>query len=601
MRRRRALRAIGLASAGACLGARGGGGGRGVARADAGGEAAPAAPGALQPSDVVFMYEATPEVYAAYGATVLGWGGTPTPERLKAAAGVAWHGSVGMVTEFAGYHERFPKTWEEGLCRDVHGQPLKVPWLTDQQHQGVPYWWCCTRQPQFRQFLGERVVEIVRAGARGVHVDDHLGSSGALFLGACFCGRCVAAFRDHLAAVPAAERARLGVGEPAAFDYGVALRLWLAQDPAGAPRRVQEHPLWHEWSACQLRAAAAYMLELRALVARTAGRPLPLSANAGLLWANHLADYRAVDYWSAETEHEAASGRVSDRPLFAYRLAEAMGRPYAATATGQDWAFVKETGCSGLVRSWIAGGYAAGQLLMGPHHQWCYTEEKGTHWYDGPAEAYAPLYRFVRANAALFDTHETWADLAVVMPHRSWAAGRERWLAIGEQLAAANVSYRLVVGGDDVIDKDLTRAELAGAGVVLSPATADLLPADRAVVDGLPASAVVVDTVERALAAVRPAVRVEPSAPVRVLPRVSREDVIVHVLNRAYEPETDAVRPLRGVTLRVDRERLAVARGAMRARVLVPGGDATEVALGADGRLVLDLAGPWALVRLARA
>jgi hypothetical protein len=193
VRRRRALREIGLASAGACLAARGR-----SARAE--GPAHPEAgrPSlALQRSDVVFMYEAAPEVYAAYGATLLAWGGAPTAERRRAAVGVAWHGSVGMVTEFAAYHRRFPRTWEEGLCRDVHGQPLKVPWLTDQQHEGVPYWWCCTRQPQFRQFLEERVAEIVRAGADGVHVDDHLGSSGALFLGACFCGRCVAGFREH--------------------------------------------------------------------------------------------------------------------------------------------------------------------------------------------------------------------------------------------------------------------------------------------------------------------------------------------------------------------------------------------------------------------
>jgi len=82
-------------------------------------------------------------------------------------------------------------------------------------------------------------------------------------------------------------------------------------------------------------------------------------------------------------------------------MADAMGRPLAATASGQDWAFVKERGCSGLVRSWIAASYASGHALMAPHRQWCHTEEKGTHWYDGPREAYAPLYRFARQHTAL--------------------------------------------------------------------------------------------------------------------------------------------------------------------------------------------------------
>ena len=92
-----------------------------------------------------------------------------------------------------------------------------------------------------------------------------------------------------------------------------------------------------------------------------------MSANAGLLWPNHLADYRALDFFSAEIEHGAADLRLTDRPLFAYRLADAMGRPLAATASGQDWAFVKEHGRSGLVRGWIAASYAAGHSLMAPH------------------------------------------------------------------------------------------------------------------------------------------------------------------------------------------------------------------------------------------
>ncbi len=92
----------------------------------------------LRPSDVVFMYQAPREIYEDYGATLLAWGGTPTPESLQQAAGIKYFGSVGMVTEFNRYYDRDPKTYEAGLCRDLEGQPFKVPWLTDHQHQGVP-------------------------------------------------------------------------------------------------------------------------------------------------------------------------------------------------------------------------------------------------------------------------------------------------------------------------------------------------------------------------------------------------------------------------------------------------------------------------------
>ena len=134
-------------------------------------------------SDVVFMYQADRAIYAQYGATVLAWGGKPTPKSLAEAAGVKFFGSVGMVTEFARYYDRFPETYEQGLCRDIQNQPVKVPWLTDHQHHGKPYWWCCTQQPLFRKYLTERVVETVQAGAAGLHIDDHLGTAGGLWLG----------------------------------------------------------------------------------------------------------------------------------------------------------------------------------------------------------------------------------------------------------------------------------------------------------------------------------------------------------------------------------------------------------------------------------
>src|SRR5437868_7064340 len=64
----------------------------------------------LNHSDVVFMYEADRKVYQEYGATMLAWGGKPTPKSLEQAQGMKFFGSVGMVTEFARYYERFPET-----------------------------------------------------------------------------------------------------------------------------------------------------------------------------------------------------------------------------------------------------------------------------------------------------------------------------------------------------------------------------------------------------------------------------------------------------------------------------------------------------------
>jgi len=321
-----------------------------------------------------------------------------------------------------------------------------------------------------------------------------------------------------------------------------------------------------------------------------------MSANAGLLWPNHLADYRALDFFSAEIEHGAASLRLSDRPFFAYRIADAMGRPLAATASGQDWAFVKERGCPGLVRAWIAASYAAGHALMAPHRQWCYTEEKGTHWYDGPREAYAPLYRFVRENQAFLDGYEAWAEVGLVMPHRSFVADRERWIGMGEALAAAGVPYRVVMGGDEVVDHPIEPGDLQGLRVLLDPAPEDLLPADRAALETAVVQGRRVRTVGEAIAAARAVVAVEGDAPLRLLPRVGPGGAVVHVLGRSYDSQRDTVATLRDVSLRFDLEALGAA-GCRRARVVAPDSATVEVPVEA-GRVRLSSVGLWSIVHL---
>ncbi len=511
----------------------------------------------LKHSDVVFMYQGSRQTYQEYGATVVAWGGKPTPESLASAEGLTFLGSVGMVTEFARYHDRFPETYAQALCRDINGRPVKVPWLTDHQHKGIPYWWCCTQQPQFRQYIRERVVETVKAGADGVHIDDHMGTAGGLWLGICFCDRCIEGFQEFLQSLSTETLRELGVDDPVSFNYREAVRKWLDEDTT-KQRRVQQHPLWSQWTIYQCHAQAAFMQELRELAAETAGHPVPIAANAGLLWPRHLSDYKALDLFSAETDHHAERQRFSDQPLVAYRLAEAMGRPYAATASGQDWAFVKEKDRPGLVCGWIALSYAAGQRLMAPHRQWCYTQEKGTHWYQGPAEKFAPLYRFVRRDKALFDGYETYADIAVVLPHRSFVKDRDRWFRICEALAQANISYRLMVAGDEIVDHPLRAQDLDKATVLLIPERNEFLPADKRLIEGLSREKHIYKKLDDALTAVKPAVNIQAKGTVRVLPRVKPGNAVIHLLNYNYEPADDDVAPQRDVHIRINLKALGL-------------------------------------------
>ena len=320
----------------------------------------------IQKSDVVFMYQADPATYAAYQTTLLAWGGRPTEQSLQDAhgQGTAYFGSVGMVTEFGRYYERFPDTYQEGLGRDLDGAPIKVPWLVDHQHNGIPFWVCCTRQPNFRQYLHERVAETVRGGADGVHIDDHMGTAAFVWQGLCFCDRCEADFIPYLKThLSDPEQVAHGIHEIDTFDYSDTVSAWLAANPS---RQFNQHPLWRHWTVYHANYTVVFMAELKADAAEIAGHPVPFGANAGLLWPNHLADYQVLDLFSSETDHHANERRFSDLPVLAYRLADAVGRPYAATAAGSDWAFIKAHGLTELVRGWTALAYASGQLFMPP-------------------------------------------------------------------------------------------------------------------------------------------------------------------------------------------------------------------------------------------
>ena len=546
----------------------------------------------LKRSDVVFMYQTARQTYEDYGATVLAWGGKPTPASLEQARGLKFFGSVGMVTEFGRYYERFPQTYEQGLCRGLDGQPYKVPWLTDLQHKGIPFWWCCTRQPLFRQYISERVVETVQAGADGVHIDDHLGTAGNLWNGGCFCDRCVGEFHDYLKTLPAGELARQGIQDPAAFNYRTVLLDWLAQKRG---RRVLDHPLWSHWRIYQLQGAARFMEELRALAARTAGHPVPMGANAGLLWGNHLNDFKALDLFSAEIVHQASDRRLSDAPLVAYRLADAVGRPLASTASGWDWAYIKEQNLPGLVQGWIALSYAAGHCLMVPDRQWCYTPEKGTHWYEGPKEKFAPLYQFVRQHRGLFDDYRNYSDLTVVFSSRAFDRNPPRLIAACGELAAANLSYRVALAGDEVVDHPLKAEDLRLSPrlVVLEPQ--DLSAADRVVLAG-ETQAQRFPGIKQAIAGIVPAARVKTPAAARVLPRVKPGCAVVHLLNRSYNAASDSVRPLENLVLTLDLEALGVA-GATRAEFFSPGAQPLELPV-TDRSVRVPALGLWGLVEI---
>lgn len=379
----------------------------------------PAAVGAelrtLRGDDVVFMYAADVAAYKAYGATFVAWGGAHTAQKVQEMRQLGIHPTGTMWCLTAGaktLHEN--AELREAVVRDIAGKPVAVPWLFDHTHEGTPSWWGCTNNPVFRRHMREKVRQAMAGGADGLHVDDHLGSAApSAYAGGCFCDWCMAEFRKWLIANSTPELLKAaGASSFDGFDYRqVVLRhAKTREEYMKAAGRI---PLHAEFVDCQLALAAENVRELGALAAEVAGRPVTLSANTCLPHLNHTVVARHLTHLVGEVDHGARTGvKGLINAVRAYRMAEALGRPLAATASGWDWAYVNENRCETLVRLWIALSYSCGQRLMVPHRMWCFTREKGTHWYNGPVEAYAPLYRFVRANGELFRDTRTVGPLA---------------------------------------------------------------------------------------------------------------------------------------------------------------------------------------------
>ena len=409
----------------------------------------PSARASLEGDDVVFMYPAAdPAVYGEYGCTFLAWGGAATGAAVRqlAAMGVRPTGSMWCLTAGAA-RLHADADLRDAVVRDVAGNPVRVWWLFDHVHEGTPAWFGCTNHPAFRAHVRQRVAEEMRGGASGLHVDDHLGTAHAVaFLGGCFCDHCMAAFGDWLArhGTPA-MLAEAGVADWAGFDYRALVRTVAADDPAyrAAGDRV---PLRAAFLDCQLQRAAENVRQLGALAAEIAGRPVTLSANTALPELPHLTVTPHLTHLVGEVPHQAERGTDGlHEAVHAYRMAEAIGKPLAATARGQDWAFIRARGATNLVKTWIALGHASGHRLMAPHRQWCFTTELGSHWYAGPAAAYAPLYQFVRRHPDLFRRTTTLGPTAppAGVP-RTFDTAADR--AAVERLLAASDSLPLQVG-----------------------------------------------------------------------------------------------------------------------------------------------------------
>jgi len=274
--------------------------------------------------------------------------------------------------------------------------------------------------------------------------------------------------------------------------------------------------------------------------------------------------------------------------------------------SGQDHAYIMEHNLPGMVRTWIATSYAFGHAFVAPHRLWCYTKEKGTHWYSGPTDEYAWLYQFVRHHARLLDRYEAVAPVAVVYDNAARRKHRSDIEPICLALAAGNVPFRMVIAGDDWLPYRLDAASLQSFRAVVVPKDTALDAAQQKVIDQVAAEGRLVTWPDaKKLAQLVPApVTVEGSEHVWAVPRAIPGDAaapaVVHLLGRQYDADADAVVPQKDLTLHLRRD-LFGGRAFKQAKLHVPEAEPVSLELRSDAEqttVKIPQLGLWGIVEM---
>lgn len=511
----------------------------------------------LKHSDIALMPEGTPDDYtffAQFRPTVVAWGDdglivldAGKEGRAKLAGHFATYRKMGvrlaatnvfMLSPTNAYLEAHPEM-QETICIDLWGEKI-VPFWTKS-------WWSCTNNPKFQEHLLERMRVGLEAGANIVHLDDHAGTYAcASWGGGCFCEHCQRGFRGWLEHHDgAAVLAAAGAGDLATLDLKAFLSKRGFADRAAFISEMSKGnvPVWNLFLDFQREAVTAFIQRMQAEAARIAGRPVAFGINTFNLIPVQLFEAHLVDFFANEIEHLDREDLI---PPVAYRLGEAIGRPTFATAAGWDWVKVLPAKSKTRVRGWIAQSYAFGQYFMYAWKKWGWSEATGTHWLETDPEIFRPIFAFVSDNPGLFDGFENAASVGLLFD--SAAATKNRWdVREGSKaLLDAGVSYGLVVSGDKLLKKPLTREALDRFRVMVLPKDMVRIEEKNQLLASWEKSGgtLLARPMEAAALAKLPG-RIDVQSPGRVwaLPRVQPDSsrMVVHFLNRDYEAAKDSM------------------------------------------------------------
>ena len=530
----------------------------------------------------------TPDAVDAYGTTVNGMWADPegrTPEQI---ADDHRHGarllfSVPMIALVPRVYEVEDNAYLlDEVCRDVHDDPAECDWY---YWEPKPVYAACIYSERFRGYLFDRCTDGVDRGMDVVNLDEIMTSIGLMDRdpgGTGFCHRCLERFRSQL---------REDGDSVMAASSDAELRERLAVDDS----LYEAYRRFHELEA--FRVMTEFIHDLRSHA--TASNPaFTVSANVaylgssvavfgplwGALWGRH------IDFILMENHYQVESGShlLLPRGTFTpwYRLGNALtGSP--------TWICPSIT-----VPRQLAGEQRTTYYLLMFLEAYANAGRWGYNWWPGvdaqtrlaatAPESLKTYIPFITAHRELYEDAVPDNELAVLYAERpvlAQPATHDNYVALAQALAETGHQFDVVYCGDGRFNPEsIDAATLARyRTVVLAEAHelgADLVaaldsyvrgggkvvafsanPLDPALVREAPSELLVdfwrhyrdedrrriVDEVWAPASA-----RIGASDPAARITRFRHgEQQIFHLLNYSYDESTDAVLPIRDLSLRI--------------------------------------------------
>ena len=523
----------------------------------------------MKNSDVAFLLQASPlEKYDEYGGPkIVYWdqGWNPKQVALTRDYGVRDLPAASMGVIKYVEAQAHPDL-KAAICQDLWGKEVTVgnpSFPTGLQAR------MDIRKPAFLKHVKDYVKRrIYDVGAREALMDEPTGGIGSKMLfrdsAGCFCDVCNNGFREWLKAKYSdQELAAMGISDIDAFDYRELLRAQVVDLPDYVKRfdqgqlphmkmfiRYQQEPAREFF-----RGVRDYMLSLDPAFKLTSNT---YDLEQELLY---LAEENQADFHGAETEIYLHRPELLGIQMLRLKLADALGIRIVTSGTFWEFDHARKNNLVEVFKPVIATHYASGhQLAVPDRYSWIEPD------FYGSIPDFAPFYRFVRDNPALFDDYEAVEQVGVILDNSVYGrytgdpTFRGDYERIGRDLIDHCIPYGVAVGADGFFCKrEFTKQQLTERfQQIVLPRNTKLTGAQVAAIEDLEASGKVHLWDEGGIASLLPEIQPWVSCDqkkVWVLPRKkssnAADPIVVHVLNRDHTASGDFVTPKANVKVSI--------------------------------------------------